>query len=59
MKKPDIKTASQVVPVIYAYTHPDYPKHSGCTKIGQSEQTAGKESDSRTILLMFRQSLSG
>lgn len=42
MKKPDIKTASQVVPVIYAYTHPDYPKHSGCTKIGQSEQTAGK-----------------
>ena len=38
MAAPQIKTTQRVVPMIYAYTTPDVPKHIGWTKIGYTEQ---------------------
>lgn len=36
MAKNLIKTSKEIVPVIYAYTTPDYPPHDGWTKIGDT-----------------------
>ena len=38
MKKPNIKTAKKVTPMIYAYTTPEVTRHNGWTKIGYTEQ---------------------
>ena len=38
MAVPNIKTASTVVPMIYAYTTPGVTYHDGWTKIGYTEQ---------------------
>ncbi len=38
MAAPKIQTTQRVVPMIYAYTTPDIPKHLGWTKIGYTEQ---------------------
>jgi hypothetical protein len=38
-----VKTVNHVIPMIYAYTTPDIPKHDGWTKIGYTE----KDVDSR------------
>ena len=46
---PDIKTTKQVIPVIYAYTIPNYPPLEGWTKIGETERNAGKRMDEQTL----------
>ncbi len=38
MKKPNINTARNVTPMIYAYTTPEIERHNGWTKIGYTEQ---------------------
>lgn len=38
MNKPNIQTAKQVVPMIYAYTTPEVVRHDGWTKIGYTEK---------------------
>lgn len=38
MRRPDIKTTKNVVPMIYAYTTPEIARHEGWTKIGYTEQ---------------------
>ncbi len=38
MKKPNINTAKNVTPMIYAYTTPEIARHNGWTKIGYTEQ---------------------
>ena len=39
MTKPNINTATRVVPMIYAYTTPGVTYHEGWSKIGYTEQT--------------------
>ena len=34
-----LRTARQVVPMIYAYTTPEIARHNGWTKIGYTEQS--------------------
>ncbi len=38
MRKPNIKAAKNVTPMIYAYTTPEIARHNGWTKIGYTEQ---------------------
>ena len=38
MRKPNINTAKNVTPMIYAYTTPEIARHDGWTKIGYTEQ---------------------
>nr|WP_296266145.1 DEAD/DEAH box helicase family protein [uncultured Merdimonas sp.] len=38
MQKPNINTAKNVTPMIYAYTTPEITRHNGWTKIGYTEQ---------------------
>lgn len=38
MKKPNIQTGKQVVPMLYGYTTPEIVRHNGWTKIGYTEQ---------------------
>ena len=38
MAAPSIRSFEQIVPMIYAYTHPDYTPHQGWTKIGYTEK---------------------
>lgn len=38
MRKPNINTAKNVTPMIYAYTTPEITRHDGWTKIGYTEQ---------------------
>lgn len=38
MRKPNINTAKNVTPMIYAYTTPEIVRHNGWTKIGYTEQ---------------------
>ena len=38
MQKPNISTAKNVTPMIYAYTTPEIARHDGWTKIGYTEQ---------------------
>lgn len=38
MAAPNIRSFEQIVPMIYAYTHPDYIPHKGWTKIGYTEK---------------------
>lgn len=35
---PNISSFERVIPMIYAYTHPDVPSHAGWTKIGYTEK---------------------
>ena len=42
MVKHIIKTSKEIVPVIYAYTTPDYPPHDGWTKIGDTKYGADR-----------------
>lgn len=35
---PNIRSYEPIVPMIYAYSHPDYPPHQGWTKIGYTEK---------------------
>ncbi|MGN1458548.1 MAG: DEAD/DEAH box helicase family protein [Acutalibacteraceae bacterium] len=43
-----INTAKKVVPMIYAYTTPDIPKHDGWIKIGYTEQEVEKRLKQQT-----------
>ena len=38
MNTPQIRSFEPIVPMIYAYSHPDYPPHQGWTKIGYTEK---------------------
>ena len=38
MSAPNIRSFEPVVPMIYAYSHPDYTPHLGWTKIGYTEK---------------------
>ena len=38
MNSPNIHSFERVVPMIYAYTHPDVPAHQGWSKIGYTEK---------------------
>ncbi len=38
MNAPSIRSYEPIVPMIYAYSHPDYPPHQGWTKIGYTEK---------------------
>ena len=38
MAAPNIRSFTRVIPMIYAYTHPDFPPHRGWTKIGYTER---------------------
>lgn len=48
MDKININTAKKVVPMIYAYTTPDVPKHNGWIKIGYTEQEVEKRLKQQT-----------
>ena len=43
MAAPNIRSFEQIVPMIYAYTHPDYIPHRGWTKIGYTEKQSVEE----------------
>lgn len=43
MNTPNIRSFEQVVPMIYAYSHPDYIPHQGWTKIGYTEKQTVEE----------------
>ena len=43
MNTPNIRSFEQVVPMIYAYSHPDYIPHQGWTKIGYTEKQSVEE----------------
>lgn len=38
MRKIDVKTSSRIIPMIYAYSTPDVPRHDGWVKIGYTER---------------------
>ena len=38
MSTPQIRSFEPIVPMIYAYSHPDYIPHQGWTKIGYTEK---------------------
>lgn len=40
---PNIRSFEPIVPMIYAYTHPDYFPHAGWTKIGYTEKQSVEE----------------
>lgn len=40
---PNIRSFHRVIPMIYAYTHPDVPMHFGWTKIGYTEKQGVRE----------------
>lgn len=40
---PNIRSFEPIVPMIYAYSHPDYPPHQGWTKIGYTEKQSVEE----------------
>lgn len=40
---PNISSFERVIPMIYAYTHPDVPSHAGWTKIGYTEKQSVNE----------------
>ena len=41
--RPAICSFERITPMIYAYTHPDYPPHAGWTKIGYTEKQSVEE----------------
>ena len=43
MNTPDIHSFQRVTPMIYAYTHPDYPPHQGWSKIGYTEKQSVRD----------------
>lgn len=43
MSTPNIRSFEPIVPMIYAYSHPDYPLHQGWTKIGYTEKQSVEE----------------
>ena len=43
MSAPNIRSFESIVPMIYAYSHPDYPPHQGWTKIGYTEKQTVEE----------------
>ncbi len=43
-----LRTARQVVPMIYAYATPEIPRHNGWTKIGYTEQSVDKRLKQQT-----------
>ena len=43
-----LRTARQVVPMIYAYTTPEIARHNGWTKIGYTEQSVDKRLKQQT-----------
>ena len=43
MRTPNIRSFEPIVPMIYAYTHPDYFPHAGWTKIGYTEKQSVEE----------------
>ncbi len=48
MITPKIKSTTQVVPMIYAYTTPEVARHNGWTKIGYTEQDVIKRIEQQT-----------
>lgn len=48
MQRPNIKTAKNVTPMIYAYTTPEIARHDGWTKIGYTEQDVEKRIKQQT-----------
>lgn len=40
---PKIQSFTRVIPMIYAYNHPDYPPHYGWTKIGYTDKQTVEE----------------
>lgn len=42
MSKINIQTTSRIIPMIYAYSTPEVPKHDGWVKIGYTEQDVDK-----------------
>ena len=43
MSAPNIRSFEPIVPMIYAYSHPDYLPHQGWTKIGYTEKQTVEE----------------
>ena len=43
MNSPNIRSFEPIVPMIYAYSHPDYAPHLGWTKIGYTEKQTVEE----------------
>ena len=43
MPAPNIRSFEPIVPMIYAYSHPDYIPHQGWTKIGYTEKQSVEE----------------
>lgn len=56
-----IKTAQNVVPMIYAYTTPEIARHDGWTKIGYTEQTVDKRigQQAHTVDVIFKEEWRG
>ena len=40
---PNIQSFRRVIPMIYAYTHPQYPPHQGWTKICYTDKQTVEE----------------
>ena len=40
---PNIQSFRRIIPMIYAYTHPQYPPHQGWTKIGYTDKQTVEE----------------
>ena len=43
MSSLNIRSFEPIVPMIYAYSHPDYPPHQNMTKIGYTEKQSVEE----------------
>jgi len=56
-----LRTAKQVVPMIYAYTTPEIKRHYGWTKIGYTEQEVGRRlsQQTHTADVLFREEWKG
>lgn len=48
MTQINIRTARRIVPMLYAYTTPEIPKHQGWTKIGYTENDVDKRISQQT-----------
>lgn len=48
MPKINVQTTSRIIPMIYAYSTPEVPKHNGWVKIGYTEQNVDKRIKQQT-----------
>lgn len=57
MNKPNINTAKEVIPMIYAYSTSDVPKYDGWLKIGYTERDVEKRVNEQASQLKINKNL--